>query len=68
MEDPEYIQKNNLKINYMFYLMKHIKKPCYDFLELLDPNIDSRFQDIFQYGNMKLLGQIDINEVSQDTN
>lgn len=32
MEDPEYIQKKRLKINYMFYLMRHIKKPCYDFL------------------------------------
>lgn len=56
MEDPDYVIKHKKPINYMFYLMKHIKKSCYDFLKLLDPNIDNEFEQIYQYGNVKMLG------------
>ena len=40
IEHPEYIIKNNLKIDYLFYLTNQIMKPSIQFLELIvdDPH------------------------------
>jgi hypothetical protein len=40
IEHPEYIIKNNLKVDYLFYLTNQIMNPSIQFLELIieDPN------------------------------
>lgn len=43
VEHPEYILKNNLKLDYLFYITNQIMKPSIQFLELLVKNP----QDIF---------------------
>jgi DNA polymerase delta subunit 1 len=50
IETPEYIKKNNLKIDYEFYITNQIMKPALQFLELAIPdakNIFDKFKKHF---------------------
>lgn len=43
VEHPDYVIKNNLKIDYLFYLTNQIMKPALQFLELVDKNSKNIF-------------------------
>lgn len=45
IEHPEYLLKNNLKIDYLFYITNQIMKPCIQFLELIVENPKQVFMD-----------------------
>lgn len=45
IEIPEYIQENNKKIDYNFYLTNQIEKPAIQFLKLAVPKVEERFED-----------------------
>ena len=45
IETPEYIMKNNLKLDYEFYMTNQIMKPSLQFLDLVLPNADKMFND-----------------------
>jgi DNA polymerase elongation subunit (family B) len=45
VEHPDYLVKNNLKIDYLFYITNQIMKPCVQFLELIVENPDKIFKD-----------------------
>jgi len=45
IEHPEYIIKNNLKIDYLFYLTNQIMKPSIQFLELIIDEPDKLFNE-----------------------
>jgi len=44
VEHPDYLLKNNLKIDYMFYITNQIMKPCIQFLELILENPGKIFE------------------------
>jgi DNA polymerase elongation subunit (family B) len=44
VEHPDYLLKNNLKIDYMFYITNQIMKPCIQFLELILENPTKLFE------------------------
>jgi DNA polymerase elongation subunit (family B) len=53
VEHPMYIEKDNLKIDYLHYLTNSIKKPCMDILELcVDknnyPDVTSMFDEMIK--------------------
>jgi DNA polymerase elongation subunit (family B) len=55
VEHPDYLVKNNLKIDYLFYITNQIMKPCIQFLELIVENADKIFHDyIIREENRKL--------------
>jgi hypothetical protein len=45
IEHPEYIIKNNLKIDYLFYLTNQIMNPSIQFLELITENPENIFKE-----------------------
>ena len=45
IEHPDYIRKNNVKIDYLFYLTNQIKNPTNQFLELLTPDSNQIFEE-----------------------
>ncbi len=45
VEHPDYLVKNNLKIDYLFYITNQIMKPCIQFLELIVEKADRIFTD-----------------------
>ncbi len=45
VEHPDYLVKNNLKIDYLFYITNQIMKPCIQFLELIVENSEKIFTD-----------------------
>jgi hypothetical protein len=45
VEHPDFIIKNKLKIDYLFYITNQIMKPCIQFLELIVENPDRIFKD-----------------------
>ena len=45
VENPDYLVKNNLKIDYLFYITNQIMKPCVQFLELIVENAEKIFTD-----------------------
>lgn len=45
IEHPEYLVKNGLKIDYLFYITNQISKPATQFLELIVENPDQLFRD-----------------------
>lgn len=55
VETPEYIEKNNLKIDYLFYITNQIMKPCLKFLDLIVENAQETIFDsyIFREENRK---------------
>jgi DNA polymerase elongation subunit (family B) len=54
VETPEYINKNNLKIDYLFYVTNQIMKPAKRFLDLITNNAGALFKDyIFREENRK---------------
>jgi DNA polymerase elongation subunit (family B) len=44
VEHPDYLLKNELKIDYMFYITNQIMKPCMQFLELIVENPEKIFE------------------------
>jgi DNA polymerase elongation subunit (family B) len=55
VEHPDYLVKNNLKIDYLFYITNQIMKPCIQFLELIVENANKIFHDyIIREENRKL--------------
>ena len=54
IETPEYINKNNLSINYIFYMKNQIMNPVLQFLSLVDKDADKIFKKFEEkYGNIK---------------
>jgi len=45
VEHPDYLVKNKLKIDYLFYITNQIMKPCMQFLELIVENPEKIFND-----------------------
>ena len=45
VEHPDFIKKNNLKLDYLFYITNQIMKPSIQFLELLVNNPDEIFNE-----------------------
>ena len=55
VEHPDYLVKNNLKIDYLFYITNQIMKPCMQFLELIVEKPEKIFNDyIIREENRKL--------------
>ena len=55
IETPEYIHKNNLQVDYLFYLTNQIMNPALQFLELVDKDCKQIFTDfINKYGIKKI--------------
>jgi DNA polymerase elongation subunit (family B) len=55
VEHPDYLIKNNLKIDYLFYITNQIMKPCMQFLELIVEKPEKIFNDyIIREENRKL--------------
>ena len=55
VEHPDYLIKNGLKIDYLFYITNQIMKPCMQFLELLVEKPEKIFNDyIIREENRKL--------------
>jgi DNA polymerase elongation subunit (family B) len=49
IESIDYINKNNLQIDYLFYLTNQISKPALQFLELIDKSAICIFNDVMNY-------------------
>ena len=55
IETTEYIKKNNIPIDYMFYMENQIMKPALQFLKLVDKNAEDMFKKIRdKYGKAKI--------------
>jgi len=48
IEHPDYIIKNNLKIDYLFYISNQIMNPCVQFFELLTDELKDIFDNIIK--------------------
>ena len=56
IETTEYIKKNNIPIDYMFYMENQIMKPALQFLKLVDKNAEDMFKKIRdKYGKAKIV-------------
>jgi hypothetical protein len=56
IETTEYIKKNNIPIDYMFYMENQIMKPALQFLKLVDKNAEDMFKKIRdKYGKGKIV-------------
>jgi DNA polymerase elongation subunit (family B) len=51
IEHPDYILKNNLKIDYLFYITNQIMNPSIQFFELLTDKLQNIFNDIINKEN-----------------
>jgi DNA polymerase elongation subunit (family B) len=60
VEHPEYLVKNKLKIDYLFYITNQIMKPCIQFLELIVENADKIFHDYIVREENRKLGKAPI--------
>jgi DNA polymerase elongation subunit (family B) len=60
VEHPEYLIKNNLKIDYLFYITNQIMKPCIQFLELIVENAGKIFHDYIVREENRKLGKAPI--------
>lgn len=60
IETPEFIIKNNLKIDYKFYITNQIMKPALQFLELIANNAESIFQEAIDYEKNKSTGCVNM--------
>ena len=60
VEHPDYLVKNNLKIDYLFYITNQIMKPCIQFLELIVENANKIFHDYIIRGENRKLGKAPI--------
>jgi DNA polymerase elongation subunit (family B) len=60
VEHPDYLLKNNLKIDYLFYITNQIMKPCIQFLELIVENADKIFKDYIVREENRKLGKAPI--------
>jgi DNA polymerase elongation subunit (family B) len=62
IETPEYVIKNKLPIDYLFYLENQIMNPCIQILELLIKNPEKIFDEYISKEMSKRLGRQDINK------
>ena len=63
IETPQYIMNNNLEIDYLFYLTNQIMNPALQFLELVDKNASSVFNNfIVKYSQPKIIKEKIIKE------
>jgi len=60
VEHPDYLVKNNLKIDYLFYITNQIMKPCIQFLELIVENASKIFHDYIVREENRKLGKAPI--------
>ena len=60
VEHPEYLIKNNLKIDYLFYITNQIMKPCIQFLELIVEKPEKIFNDFIVREENRKLGKAPI--------
>jgi len=58
IETPDYIKKNNLKIDYLFYLTNQIMNPILQFLELVDKNAYSIFEKFINIHSMNAITKL----------
>jgi DNA polymerase elongation subunit (family B) len=50
IEHPDYIKKNNVKIDYLYYITNQIKNSAVQFFKPIEPNIEQIFDDIVAKG------------------
>jgi DNA polymerase elongation subunit (family B) len=62
IETPEYIKKNNLSIDYLFYLTNQIMNPALQFLELVDKNSVNIFNEFINKYQIKKIKEKIIKE------
>ncbi len=48
IEHPDYINANNLKVDYLFYITNQIMNPCIQFFELITDKLPAIFNEIIQ--------------------
>jgi DNA polymerase elongation subunit (family B) len=65
-EHPAYIQKHNLKLDYLYYITNQIMKPALQFLELLCENPDDIFHQYIIRETHRKNGQTPIMQHFQD--
>ena len=68
VEDPEYIKKNNLQIDLLFYITNQIMKPCLSYLELIAKNPQKIFQNYINKEINRRNGKKSIFEYVDDSN
>ena len=68
VEHPDYLIKNNLKIDYLFYITNQIMKPCIQFLELIVVNAEKIFNDYIVREENRKLGKAPIRYFLQGDN
>jgi DNA polymerase elongation subunit (family B) len=69
IEHPDYINENNLKIDYMFYITNQIREPCSQFLALLvdkPSDVDEIFNDLIKEEEARRRGEVYTKSVSLD--
>ena len=60
IEHPDYIIKNNLQVDYLFYLTNQIKNPTVQFLELLVDDAEAIFNEAIQIETNRRAGNVSI--------
>jgi DNA polymerase elongation subunit (family B) len=73
VEHPEYLVKNGLKLDYLFYITNQIMKPCIQFLELLVDNPEDIFNEYIIKETNRKMGKMPVrfhlmNNESEETN
>jgi DNA polymerase elongation subunit (family B) len=69
IEHPEYIEANNLKIDYMFYITNQIMLPAIQFLELVTAKPEDAtelFNDLIKEEECRRKGEVYKKSVSLD--
>jgi DNA polymerase elongation subunit (family B) len=60
VEHPEYLVKNGLKLDYLFYITNQIMKPCIQFLELIVENPELIFNEYIIKETNRKMGKMPI--------
>ena len=60
IEHPDYLVKNNLKLDYLFYITNQIMKPCMQFLELIVENPEIIFNEYIMKETNRKNGKLPI--------
>lgn len=68
VEHPDFLVKNNLKIDYLFYITNQIMKPCMQFLELIVEKPEKIFNDYIIREENRKMGKAPIEYYFQGSN
>jgi hypothetical protein len=64
IETPEFIKKNNLKVDYLFYLTNQIMNPAVQILKLMVKSPESIFEQVIREEEGRRMGRQNINKYS----